>query len=455
MKVSTSAVASNSSLENHTEFPQKAEDRSVDWHEKKARWFRHAWFFFLAIVGFGIAGLFYFQPWGPSSGAAQLTGEERQYFQSLYRDTWNYLAHQIDAQTHLPYDSSARQPVTSISNIGFYVASTTVAYQTGLIPREEAVSRIGPCLRALEKIEKWRGFPRPWFLVRTLRPAFGDEFSYDSHLSVLIGGLVVAQNTFPEISVSIGRLLGEMRFKDLYDGKSGWLKGGYNVPNQDFAVMQPWGHWYYKYFASEVRLLSFYGIARHNIPRRHWSSLVRRSEKKEGERLLVSGFDHEGLEVQYLAGLFLDERQTLMGRSQRNLAKYQMKHARRVKAPVWGWAASQAPSRRYLVHGDLKDEVVAPYASILAAIYYPHEAYRNLKKLESFGLRPSGEPGDKLQFGFLDSINWKTKSVSPDFMTPSHGMSFLALANLLYDGVLWKTFEKDPVVQKGLKMLRS
>ncbi|MFA5159074.1 MAG: glucoamylase family protein [Candidatus Omnitrophota bacterium] len=384
--------------------------------------------------------------------AAMLTLEEKSYFTQLYRDTWNYLACQVDGQTELPYDSSARQPVTSISNIGFYIASSAVAYQTDLIDREEALSRIRPCLQALEKIEKWRGFPRPWFLVRSLKPSFGNEFSYDSHLSVLIGGLVVTQNIFPEVSGEINRLLGAMKFRDLYDRQSGWLKGGYNIPNQNFAVMQPWGHWYYKYFASEVRLLSFYGVVRRGIPWRHWFSLVRRMEKRDGEKVFISGFDSAGLEVQFLAGLFLDERQTSMGKSQKNLVRYQMKHARKIKAPVWGWAAAQSPGRRYLVHGDLKDEVVAPYASILAAIYFPHEAYQNLKKLESFGLRPSGDLEAKQRFGFLDSVNWKTRSVSRDFMTTSHGMSFLALANLLYDGIVWRTFEKDPAVQRGLKI---
>ena len=423
-------------------------DRSLNPFLSKSSFF---WLFLTVLLVAAIAaGIYTGSKVARHSPEAILTQEEKSYFAQLYRDTWNYLAHQVDGLTGLPYDSSARQPVTSISNIGFYVASTAIAYRTGLIGREEASSRITPCLQALGKIEKWRGFPRSWILVRSLKPSFGDEFSYDSHLSVLIGGLVVSQNVFPEMSGEIRRLLGEMKFGDLYDGPSGWLKGGYNIPDQNFAVMQPWGHWYYKYFASEVRLLSFYGIARQSIPQRHWRSLVRRTEKREGEEILISGFDNVGLEIQYLAGLFLDERQTLMGKFQRNLARSQMKHAQKIHAPVWGWAAAQSPDRKYLVHGDLRDEVVAPYASILAAIYFPHEAYQNLKRLESFGLRPPGDPGTNQRFGFLDSVNWKTRRPSADFLTASHGMSFLALANLLYDGVVWRTFAEDPVVRKGI-----
>ncbi|MFA5168248.1 MAG: glucoamylase family protein [Candidatus Omnitrophota bacterium] len=433
--------------ESNGSFP---ENPPLNSSQKKSSFFR----LFPAVLFAALlaAGIYAWCQLAETRLAAILALEEKSYFTQLYRDTWNYLSQQIDGQTKLPYDSSAQQPVTSISNVGFYIASAAVAHKTGLIGREEALSRIRPCLEALGKIEKWRGFPRPWFLVRSLKPSFGDEFSYDSHLSVLIGGLVVTQNIFPEVSGEISRLFGTMKFRDLYDKQSGWLKGDYNTRNQNFAVMQPWGHWYYKYFASEGRLLSFYGVARRGIPWRHWFSLVRRMEKRDGEKVFISGFDSAGLEVQFLAGLFLDERRTSMGKSQKNLVRYQMKHARKIKAPVWGWAAAQSPNQRYLVHGDLQDEVVAPYASILAAIYFPHEAYQNLQKLESLGLRPSGNLETKEQFGFLDSVNWKTGDISPDFMTTSHGMSFLALANLLYDGIVWKTFEKDPVVQRGLKI---
>jgi len=389
--------------------------------------------------------------WAPQ----ELSEEQRLYFSDLYQDVWNYLSTNIEPLTGLPFDSSAHQPITSMSNIGFYLAATAIAFRTDLITKEEALERTGRIIDVLETVEKWRGFPRPWILVRSLNPSFGKEFTYDTHMSILIGGLVVTKNTFREYNERANQLLRQMKLRDLYDPRTGWLKGGYNVKTQNFAIFQPWGHWYYKYFASGTRLLSFYGIARGVIPKEHWTSLIRPVRENDGGRFFATGFEEPGLEIQFMTGLFLDERHTEMGASQRNYARYQIDYAKKIKAPVWGWASCQTSRGRYLTFGELRDEIVAPYASILSAIYYPDEAYENLKELEHLGARPEIED-ETIDggFGFRDSFNWKTGEPVNVYLTPSHGMAFLALANILHDGVVWVSFQEDPVVEKGLDLLR-
>lgn len=376
------------------------------------------------------------------SGSQKLTEEEKIYFSSLYKDTWNYLSTFVEPGTHLPYDSSARQPVTSLSNVGLYLAATAVAHRTGLISLEEGEGRVKKCLESLKRVETWRGIPRPWFLIRSLEPAYGDEFSYGPHLANFLGGLMVAKTTFPELASAINRLLLKMEFKHFYEVRNGWLKGGYNVKTQNFAIFQSWGHWYYKYFASETRLLSFYLIAKKSVPKEHWFSLLRPIQRKEGETFFVSGQEEGGLFTQYLTGLFLDERKTEMGKSQQGYARYHMKQAQRINAPIWGWSAAEAPNGRYLAHGELRDEIVAPYASLLASVYFPKAAYQNLKRLEGLGARPE-------RFGFRDSINWKTGEVAKNYLTANQAMAFLSPANLLHEGIVWKSFSEDPVVKKG------
>ena len=56
-------------------------------------------------------------------------------------------------------------------------------------------------------------------------------------------------------------------------------------------------------------------------------------------------------------------------------------------------------------------------------------------------------------FGYRDAINWKTNTVEKHYLTPSQGMGFLAIANTLNQGVVWKNFAKDPVVQNGLQLV--
>ncbi|MDA9101401.1 hypothetical protein N9K06_01850, partial [Omnitrophica bacterium] len=340
------------------------------------------------------------------------------------------------------------------SNIGLYLAATAVAYKTDLISKEEALERAGGVVSALEQVEKWRGFPRPWIQVRTLKASFGDEFTYDTHMSILVGALVVTKNILPELEERIGALLSKMKFRDLYDPKTGWLKGGYNIKHDNFAFYQPWGHWYYKYFASGARLLSFYGIAKGQIPKKHWTSLIRPVRQQGEEKIFATGYEEPGLEIQFLTSLFLDERFTEMGISERNYIRYQIEHAAQIKSPVWGWASCQTKHNRYLTFGELRDAVVAPYASILAAIYFPTEAYENLQILEKLGARPFHE-GRRHQgrFGFRDSVNWETKEVVNTYLTPSQGMAFLALANVLHHGAVWQSFQSDATVEKGIETL--
>lgn len=401
------------------------------------------------LIGIG-AFLIYLSP--RAARPAKLTEEERSYFEVLYRDTWNYLAAFVEKKTGLPYDSSAEQPPTSMTNVGLYLASTAIATRTSLISNEEGLERVQKCLESLEKIETWRGFPRPWVLVRTLKPTHGEEFSYGPHLASLLGGLVVAKTTFPQVAPAIDRMLLKMDFKSFYESRNGWLKGGYNVRTQNFAIYQSWGHWYYKYFAAETRLLSFYLVARKVVPKKHWYSLIRPIERKEGESYFVSGLQDGGLAPQYGTGLFLDERETEIGRSQKSMARAQMKYAKRIGAPVWGWSPAESPNGQYLVEGELRDEIVAPYASILASLYFPKQAYQNLRSLEKLGARQSIKDSSE-GYGFRDSLNWKSGAVARNSLTLSQGMVFLALANLLYDGIVWKSFGEDPVVKQGFAIL--
>ncbi|MDP3919927.1 MAG: glucoamylase family protein [Candidatus Omnitrophota bacterium] len=390
-----------------------------------------------------------------------LSPDETVYLLNLYQDTWRFLSEYVEPQSGLPYDASSRQPPTSVTNVGLYLAATSIAYRTGLISASDAEGRVLRALSSLEKVETWRGIPRPWFVIRTLEPTFGSEFTYGPHLASLIAGFLVTQSTFPEIAFpeigpKIHELIQRMDFKDFYDARTGWLKGGYNVTTNNFAVYQPWGHWYYKYFASETRLLSFYLVARGLVPKTHWFSLIRPVQEIEGEKFFVSGMEEGGLYVQYLSGLFIDESKSAMGESQRSYVRSQIKHAVTIGAPVWGWSSCLTPQGRYLAYGELRDDIVAPYASAMAAIYFPKEAVKNLLKMEELGARPSQDLSlGEVAYGFKDSLNWKTGDTAKHYLTPNQAMAFLSLANLLHDGIVWQSFREAPIIDRRIEILNT
>jgi hypothetical protein len=56
-------------------------------------------------------------------------------------------------------------------------------------------------------------------------------------------------------------------------------------------------------------------------------------------------------------------------------------------------------------------------------------------------------------FGFRDSLNWKTGEVSGNYLSLDQGMLFLALANTLHDGIVWKAVAQDPTVRRGVEAI--
>jgi len=94
-----------------------------------------------------------------------------------------------------------------------------------------------------------------------------------------------------------------------------------------------------------------------------------------------------------------------------------------------------------------EDMVVAPYATALAAMVDPVAATRNLSALVAVGARGP--------YGFYEALDY-TRSRHPEgtevatvraYMAHHQGMSLIALANVLHDGVMRARFHAEPIVQ--------
>jgi cyclic beta-1,2-glucan synthetase len=108
-----------------------------------------------------------------------------------------------------------------------------------------------------------------------------------------------------------------------------------------------------------------------------------------------------------------------------------------------------------LKRGLIEDLVVAPYATMLAAEIDPTPAIINLRRLQKEGaLGP---------FGFYESIDYTAERLPEGqksiliraFMAHHQGMSLVALANVLQDGLVQKRFHSDPTVQATELLLQE
>ena len=102
-----------------------------------------------------------------------------------------------------------------------------------------------------------------------------------------------------------------------------------------------------------------------------------------------------------------------------------------------------------------EDLVVAPYATALAAMIDPVAAARNFSRLVAVGARGP--------YGFYEALDY-TPSRLPDgatvaivraYMAHHQGMTLIALANVLHDGVMRARFHAEPIIQATELLLQE
>ncbi|MTH76966.1 GH36-type glycosyl hydrolase domain-containing protein [Paracoccus aestuariivivens] len=254
----------------------------------------------------------------------------------------------------------------------------------------------------------------------------------------------------------------EMDFSFLYDAERHLLSIGYNCNDGTLDNA------YYDLMASEARLASLFGIAKGDVPTEHWNRLGRPMTVMAYGSTLVSW---SGSMFEYLmAPLIMDEPPGSILHSSCEVAvEAQIRDGARQGRP-WGVSESAYSARdammNYQYHAfgvpELAlrrwlrdDQVVAPYATFIAAGLRPKSALKNLQKLAKLGAR--GE------FGFFDAVDFtpsrlpegRTSVIVCNVMAHHQGMSLLAIANCLMDGIHRDRFHADPVIESVSTLLQQ
>lgn len=372
------------------------------------------------------------------------------YLRELAADTWACIAHFVAPETGLPFDSSARGEFTSVTNIGYYAACCGVAAKMGLVDAEDATQRVDRVLQAYASFEDWKGFSQSWNSVRTRNPSPSDTMISLLDTGNMVAGFVVAGQALPDVRKRVDAILAEMDWSAFYDAADGRLFGGYDLAS---GKIDP--GWHIGDYAGDGRMAAFWAIAVGAAPVESWQRLSRGTETHYGFAILQPAWMGGGLFMQTQDGIFLEERGTPVGVSASDFAYVQMIFAKANDLPAWGWSACTAPDGRYLGWGGMEPQVVTPHAAGMATMYYPHKSVACLRTLEAMGVRkPYSEEGKTYRFGFRDSVNLETKAVSDLYLPPlDQGMLFLALADVLEDGLVQRLFASHPTVAKGISLI--
>src|SRR6185295_5171671 len=93
-----------------------------------------------------------------SNSPQSVTKQDLDYLRVLAQDTYRCIARFTEPRTFLPLDNTqyTEDVNTSVTNIGFYVASVAAAVDLGFESREEAVNKLKRVFLSLSKLRKWK-----------------------------------------------------------------------------------------------------------------------------------------------------------------------------------------------------------------------------------------------------------------------------------------------------------
>lgn len=411
------------------------------------------------------------------SAVRALSPNDADYLRKLAQQTWQFFERCVGPEdNYLPPDNLQLEPEptiahrTSPTNIGLYLLAVASAREFGWITSAEMISRLEDTLASVERLSKHNGHLFNWYETRTLEilnPAYVSTVDSGN----LAGHLLAAAQACRELAgrattssdqtaslMRLGdrceRLCMAMDFSGLYSAKRHLFHIGLRVHEQTLDAS------YYDLIASETRLTSFLAIAKGDVPRRHWQAL--------GRAFLTVGVtpglkSWSGSMFEYLMPCLVmtEPDQGLLHVSGLAAVKEQQAFGASQQLP-WGvsesayFAQDHSLAYQYSPFGVPRlalrrtpptDKVVAPYSTIMACMFTPHEAIANLRVLEKLGARGDCGFMDAVDFTAARQLTAQSFSVVKNLMAHHQGMSLVALCNVLCNSAPQRWFAQAPLVQ--------
>lgn len=401
----------------------------------------------------------------------------------LARLTWKYFDNLVNNRTHLIVDNietgefKAIGDYTSPTNIGLYLMACVSAYELEFISKQEAVKRIQNTLTALEKLEKWKGFPFNFYNTTNMQVTRRYVSVVDS--GWLAAGLIVIAQAFPaEVGKRADDMLNQMNFSLFYTPSLGQLRLGYDDIEKS---MTPF---HYGLLVTENRVASFIAIAKGDVPEEHWYKLYRtppaewdwQNQKPLGSERSVKGnwvfgglYKYKdayivpswgGSLFEFLMPSIVMKEQRLsqrgLGKNNDIALKINKSYALgEKKYPVWGLSPCSYPGgygefgvKAIGVKGYGDFGIVTPHASILGIEYEPEAVVSNIREfIKRYPIL--GE------YGLYDSVKVKDGKVAQKYLALDQGMILISLTNHLKAGAIRRHFHHDPRIRAVEHLLRD
>jgi cyclic beta-1,2-glucan synthetase len=224
----------------------------------------------------------------------------------------------------------------------------------------------------------------------------------------------------------------------------------------------------YDLLASEARLASYVGVAKGDLPTRHWFRLGHDVTPVDSSAALISW---SGSMFEYLMPSLVMRTPigSVLEHTNRVIVQRQIEYGKTLGTP-WGVSESAYNTRdleltyQYsnfgvpglgLKRGLGDNAVVAPYATALAATVDPTAAARNFEQLVA--------EGGRARYGFVEALDYtaprvpqgQTVAVVRAFMAHHQGMTIVAIADALLEGAMRRRFHAEPMMRSAELLLQE
>ena len=269
-------------------------------------------------------------------------------------------------------------------------------------------------------------------------------------------------NRLADLAERTAGLAAAMNFTFLMDPDNKLLSVGYRL--DDAALDQS----HYDLLASEARLASFVGIAKGDLPASHWFHLGRSMTPIGADGALISW---SGSMFEYLMPLLVMHSPpgSILDTTYRAVVRRHVEYGNERQIP-WGISEAAYSARdvdliyQYRAFGVpglgfrrglSQDLVVAPYATMLAAMVEPRDAVANLARLDGLGALGTN--------GYYESLDFTPARLPDDGgpvvvraqMAHHQAMSLVAVANVVFAGFAQRLFHADPSVRAAELLLHE